>query len=121
MIKALKDILFFPVFIISLLGVLFLGLDQVCVVDANRRLPPYPGTTRIKESHNGLRARGLGNSLEVFLSQDNPEVIEAWYQQLALDLLKGGKNQGIAALRHWFEADPTNEGIYIYNLSQCVM
>lgn len=121
MIKTLKDILFFPLFILIFVGALFLGLDQVCVSDANKRLPRYPGAERIEETHNGLRPRGVGNTLEVFLSQDSSKTIEVWYAELALEAVQSGKTRGVANLSHWLEPDASGQGVRIYNLSQCVM
>jgi hypothetical protein len=119
--KTLRDMFMFPLFVVLFVAALFWGLDQYCVIDANRRLPPYPGSERIKETHNGLRPRGTGNTLEVFLSQDSQGTIEAWYQDLALKAVSSGKTRGIANLSHWLEPNPDGEGTLIYNLSQCVM
>ncbi len=121
MIKALKDILIFPAVAIAFVAILFLSLDQYCVSDSNKRLPRYPSAERIEETHNGLRPRGVGNTLEVFLSQDSSETIEAWYAELALEAVKSGKTRGVANLSHWLEPDASGQGIRIYNLSQCVM
>lgn len=119
MMKVLKDIFIFPLFVIVFVGILFLSLDQYCIYDANTRFPPYPGAERIEETHNGLRPRGVGNTLEVFLTQDSQETVEAWYAELALEAVKSGKTRGIANLSHWLKSD--SKGTVIYNLSQCVL
>jgi hypothetical protein len=116
MIKVLKDILIFPLFVILFVGVLFFSLDQYCVYDSNKRLPKYPDAERIEETHNGLRPRGMGNTLEVFLTQDTQETVEAWYADLALQAVQSGKTRGISNLSHWLESDP--KVTRIYNLSQ---
>jgi hypothetical protein len=121
MIKTLREFLLFPLFVVLFVGALFLGMDQYCVSDANKRLPRYPDAQRIEETHNGLRPRGVGTTLEVFLSQDNQETIEAWYADLALKAVQSGKTRGVANLSHWLEPDESGQGIRIYNLSQCVM
>jgi hypothetical protein len=111
----------FPLFGLMVMLLFFLSLDQLCVRDANRRLPLYPGAVRLQEDHNGLRVRGIGSSLEVFQTQDSESVIEAWYQELAIDLLNSGRNRGVASLERWLEVKPDGEGVLIYNLSQCIL
>lgn len=122
MIKTLKEFLLFPLIVVIFVGIVFLSIDQYCVSDANGRLPVYPGAERIRESHNGIRPRGVGNTLEVFSTQDNLETVESWFAQLALKAVQtNGRTRGVASLSHWFEANPEGQGTLIYNLTQCVM
>ena len=111
----------FLLFLMVFIAALFFGIDQLCVNDANRRLPYYPGATRVKEDHNGLRLRGMGNGLEVLLTQDSQETVEAWFEQRQIELLNSGRNRGVNNLGHWLEPRPEGEGLNIYYLSQCVM
>ena len=113
--------LILPPFIIALVALGVFGVDQLCISDANRRLPYYPGAERFEETHNGLRVRGIGNTLEVVLTPDTPEQVEAWYRQRAIELLNSGRPRGVASLNHWHEANPEGEGTFIFYLSQCVL
>lgn len=112
--------LIFPLFIVGLLGVGFLGVDQMCINDAERRLPFYPGALKVSEQSNGLRVRGVGNSLVVLETEDSPEEVEAWYEAHNLELLNEGKTRGVNTVSRWLE--PTARGAtQIFYLSQCVM
>ena len=109
-----------PLFIIGFLGLLFLGVDQLCVNDANRRLPRYPDAVRVQENYNGLRLRGIGNSLEVVTTEASVQEIKAWYEQNTLELLNSGRFRGLNNVSQWTEE--TDEGeTQIFYLSQCVM
>jgi hypothetical protein len=109
-----------PVFIVGLMGLVFLGVDQLCVNDANRRLPYYPNALRVQETHNGLRVRGMGNSLVLMHSEDSSEEVEAWFEEQSIKLLKSGRTRGLNTLSHWL--GKSEEGkTEIYYLSQCVM
>jgi hypothetical protein len=121
MLKALKDMFLFPLFAIFFVVLLFLGLDQYCKVDANKRLPYYPGSERVKEVHNGLRIRGVGNTLETFSSQDSKETVDAWYKEHTLKLVQQGKTRGVANLNYEIQPNPEGSGVLIHYLSQCVM
>lgn len=115
------DYIALPLFIFGFLGSLFLGLDQLCVNDANRRLPRYPGAQRLEAKYNGLRLRGVGNSLEISATADSLETVEAWYRNHALSLLKVAQVRGVNTLTHWFEVRDEGTGTKIYYLSQCVL
>lgn len=110
-----------PLFLVALLFSLFLGADQLCINDANRRLPIYPGAILLEESRNGIRPRGVGNTLLVFLSKDSQESIEVWYREHQIMLLNSRRNLGLNGLSHWYEPNDKGEGTFIYYLSQCVM
>lgn len=110
-----------PVFIVFVLFTLFMGVDQLCLNDARRRLPIYPGAVLVQENHNGLRLRGIGNTLMVFSTPDDQETVEAWYQELQVELLKERRQQGISNLSNWYAPMENGQGTLIYYLSQCVL
>ena len=115
------DYIALPLFIFGFLGSLFLGLDQLCVNDANRRLPRYPGAQRLETQFNGLRLRGIGNSLEVVMTPDSLDKVEDWYKDHALSLLKVAQVRGVNTLTHWFEPGDEGAGTNIFYVSQCVL
>ncbi len=110
-----------PIFIVAFLFVLFMGADQLCVNDAGRRLPIYPGAQKIDETHNGIRARGIGSTRMTFESADSQETIEAWYQELQIELLKTRRQLGINNLTILYAPGKEGKGTTIYYLSQCVL
>ena len=118
--RALRNIVVPPLIIVGLLGALFLGVDQHCLNDANRRLPFYPDASKVSEDFNGLRARGIGNSLVVLETSDSVEVVESWYEMLSIELLNEGRTRGVNNLNRWLE-EPENSGTQIFYLSQCVL
>lgn len=119
--KRRSGLIVVPIIIVSILAILFLGVDQMCINDANRRMPYYPNATQIEESHNGLRTRGAGNTLEIVETSDTLDVVEAWYNAHLTTLLKNSKQLGINNLRHWFEESSNSDGTKIFYLSQCIM
>lgn len=110
-----------PLFIVFLLLLGFLSVDQLCLNDARRRLPIYPGAVLVEETHNGLRSRGIGNTLMVYRSSDGQEMIEAWYQEHQIELLKARRQLGMNNLSNWYAPDEQGSGTLIYYLSQCVL
>ncbi len=121
MTKTVRDFVAFPLIVVLILATLFLAVDQYCVSDVQRRSPNYPGAERLEARTNGLRATGIGNSLEIFLSSDSQETIENWYEELAIQAQKQGRTRGVASLSFWLEPNPEGEGTLIYRLSQCVL
>ena len=89
--------------------------------DANRRLPRYPGSERLEARYNGLRLRGIGNSLEIVATPDDLNTVEAWYRAHALSLLKVAQVRGVNTLTHWFEDSDAGAGTKIFYVSQCVL
>ena len=113
-------ILVVPLFIVSILGLGFLGVDQMCIRDANRRLPFYPDAVKVNEQGNSLRSRGAGNSLVVLETEDSAETVDAWYEELSVDLLKSGNTRGINNLVRELESGD-NGKTKIFYISQCVL
>lgn len=112
-------ILIFPLFIVAVIGIGFLGIDQMCINDANKRLPFYPDAVRVNQQGNSLRARGAGNSLVVLETEDSVQEVDAWYEALSTELLKSGNTRGINNLTRELEAE--NGKTKIYYVSQCVL
>ena len=97
--------------------VLFLGSDQLCRYDIQRRLPPYPGAEIVSSEHDFLRPQALGETSIVLTTPDNPETVREWYRQLNLTLLEQNRLRGLAAIDRRFEADATGGTTIIYNTS----
>jgi hypothetical protein len=91
--------------------------DQICAWDIRRRLPQYPGAVRISAEHNFVRVHAMGASETVFFTEDAPETVRSWLQELNLTLLAEGRFQGIAAVDR--RAEPDGSGTRIYYTSRC--
>ena len=112
--------LILPLFIVAVIGLGFLGVDQMCINDANRRLPFYPDAVQVSEQGNSLRSRGAGNSLTILETEDSTEMVDAWYEELNIELLNSGNTRGINNISRWLES--TEDGkTQIFYLSQCVL
>lgn len=110
-----------PLIIVAFLGILFLGVDQLCVNDANTRLPYYPNSTRVSTTYNGLRIRGIGNGLELRNTSDDLALVEDWYREKTIELLNSNSTRGVNNLSNWFEDNAEGEGLDLFYLSQCVL
>jgi fumarate hydratase class II len=97
-----------------------LGIDQLCVNDANRRLPYYPGAVQLEADSNGFRVRGIGTSVEVLSSEDEAAAVEAWYEQNMIRLLNSGRQRGLNNINVVVEENEAGQSQIVY-ISQCVM
>jgi hypothetical protein len=60
-------------------GVSTLGLDVVCYGALTRRMPLYPNANVTFEQHNFLRSFGVGETVMILESEDEPSVVRSWY------------------------------------------
>ena len=98
---------------------LFLGTDQLCRSDINRRLPFYPDAALVSAEHNGIRLRATGTTTLVFSTPDDPEIVREWYRQLTLQQLNENKARGLADIQRSAEPNPEGQGTLIYYATEC--
>ncbi|GEM_PF-1086237 len=60
-------------------GLLSFGLDRICVGYLPQRLPIYPNATVTFRDHNLFTEFGMGNTVLILDSPDEPDVVRAWY------------------------------------------
>lgn len=58
-----------------------LTLDRVCYSGLSQRLPIYPDAEVEMRSHNLFTEFGMGNTVIVMHSNDEPNVVRSWYGQ----------------------------------------
>lgn len=104
--------------LVAVLLIIF-AADQLCAWDIGRRLPQYPGATRVSAQHNFVRLHALGASETVYYTEDSPEAVRGWLQALNLTLLAEGRFQGIAAVDRRAEPAVDGSGTRIYYTSRC--
>ena len=62
-------------------GILYLTVDRVCYAGITRRVPLYPDVTTISTTHNMLFEYGMGTTVGVYESDDDPETVRRWYAE----------------------------------------
>jgi hypothetical protein len=57
----------------------YLAVDRVCYAGLTQRVPVYPNADTISLQHNMLFAWGMGTTVGVFESADDPLTVRRWY------------------------------------------
>lgn len=60
-------------------GVTSFVVDRICYGNLSQRLPLYPNATVKSRIHNLFTEFGMGNTVFVLLSPDDPETVRSWY------------------------------------------
>ncbi|MBL8145722.1 MAG: hypothetical protein JNL34_04985 [Anaerolineae bacterium] len=60
-------------------GIVYLTVDRVCYAGITRRVPVYPDVTTIRTTHNMLFEYGMGTTVGIYESVDDPETVRRWY------------------------------------------
>lgn len=60
-------------------GVSFYTLDRICYDSLSQRLPIYPNAEIVFRAHNLFSELGMGNTVITLHSDDEPDVVRAWY------------------------------------------
>lgn len=76
------------VILTACLSVTALGLDGMCVSSVGSRLPIYPGATLEMERHSFLRATGMGETVMILYTPDDPQTVTAWYARTVGQVLR---------------------------------
>lgn len=53
--------------------------DRICYGNLTQRLPLYPDATVTRRTHNLFTEFGMGNTVVVMESADDPETVRSWY------------------------------------------
>ena len=57
----------------------YLAVDRVCYAGLTQRVPVYPEAATISLQHNMFFPWGMGTTVGIFESGDDPEVVRRWY------------------------------------------
>ncbi len=58
---------------------MFLTFDRVCLEYLPARLPLYPNATITFRTHNFITEWGMGNTVFILDTDDEPDAVRAWY------------------------------------------
>ncbi len=61
------------------LGTVTFAADRICYGNLSQRLPFYPDATIKMRSHNLITEFGMGNTVVIMTTPDDPETVRAWY------------------------------------------
>ncbi len=53
--------------------------DRICYGNLSQRLPLYPNATIKSRTHNLITEFGMGNTVVIMSSPDEPEDVRSWY------------------------------------------
>lgn len=76
------------------IGTIFLGADSFCYAALTTKAPMYPGARATFEQHNMFRAFGMGTTLMILDSDDEPTVVRNWYGKTVGGALRQAQQQG---------------------------
>lgn len=102
-------------------GSIFIVADIACNISINTWLPPYPGAEQVSVDYNFIRPNGMGATLRVFTTPDDPETVEAFYYQHILDLTNRNVPRGLGGTDFNAEPNPDGEGSVLALYSHCVL
>lgn len=77
-------------------GVSFFAVDRVCHAALSQRLPLYPGAEVRSRTHNLFSEFGMGNTVIVLYSEDEPDVVRSFYGRA-----QGAYTQTAVRSRDW--------------------
>ena len=117
--KWIRNIVLLLILVFGCPGSIVLVADIGCNISINTWLPLYPGAEQVSVDYNFIRPRGMGSTLMVFQTPDDPETVEAFYHQNALNLVNEGIPRGIGGMD--FHAEPNPEGTLLALYSHCVL
>ncbi len=60
-------------------GGMFFTFDRVCLDYLPQRLPLYPNATITFRTHNFITEWGMGNTVFILDTEDDPDTVRAWY------------------------------------------
>lgn len=91
-------------------------VDTNCASKAQAWIPPYPNAQTVSQSHNFLRPFGMGITEMVMTSPDDPQTIQAWYNE---DRRKRGVSAVGMGRYFTMDIEPTEEGSAIIYFGNC--
>lgn len=98
-------------------GIFYLGLDFVCVNDAQTWIPPYPDAEVVSEDYNFLRPFGVGITQIQLYTTDARQDIVSWYGQARSGL--GINATSLATMNYTISEADDGEGHIISLSSEC--
>ena len=60
-------------------SIVYISVDRVCYTGISRRVPVYPEATQVRLQHNMFFAYGMGTTVGIYESADDPETVRRFY------------------------------------------
>ncbi len=101
------------VLVLVCIGGAVFAVDRVCYASLSQRLPIYPNAGIVSRVHNFLTEFGMGNTVFVLYSPDDPATVRAWYAQQTSDYLEramAGGDLGFRMAQAEWSADRAEDG-----------
>ena len=117
-------VIFFAIVLCT--STLTFALDRICYGNLTQRLPIYPNATVQSSNHNLFEEFGMGSTVIVLTSPDNPDTVRSWYAVRVSNYLK----QAVANNTPFYRladgnvdvepADQSNKTSQIFLYGKCV-
>ena len=120
-IKWVRNIVLLLLLVFGCPGSIAVVGDIACNISIETWLPYYPGAELVSAEHNFIRVRGMGSSLMIFQTPDDPETVEAFYYQHILDLTTDHVPRGMGATDFNAEPNPDGEGSVLALYTHCIL
>lgn len=118
--KWIRNIVLFLLLVFGCPGSAAVVADIACNVSINTWLPLYPDAETVSVEHNFIRARGLGTTLMVLKTPDDPDTVEAFYRQNIQDLVNAGTPRGMGSTDWSAQENPDGDGTLLALYSRCI-
>ncbi|MBZ0304177.1 MAG: hypothetical protein K8J31_30860 [Anaerolineae bacterium] len=116
----IRNIVLFLLLVFGCPGSMAVVGDIACNISINTWLPVYPDAQVISVEHNFIRPRGLGATLMVLRTPDDPETVNTFYRQNIQDLVDRGAPRGMGSTDWSAREDPDEEGTLLALYSRCI-
>jgi hypothetical protein len=109
-------------------GTAFVAVDRLCYGNLSQLLPIYWNATVKSRTHNFLSEFGMGNTVLILTSPDDPDTVRSWYGKQTSAYLSEARrnNPPFYHLAHWQvdvthnPDDPTGSSSQIILFGTCV-
>jgi hypothetical protein len=117
----LATMVIIPVAVMIVVVLLYIVIDNICVAEADRWLPVYPGAELVSESHEFVRPFGIGITTRVLYTSDPTSTVFGWYANYQRMTATEGHQQRrqLTIVRWTVDEAPDEDGTLITLYQQC--
>src|SRR5690606_27411437 len=121
-VRWIRNIVLLLLLVFGCPGSIAIVADITCYNNISTWLPLYPGAESVSIDYNFIRPRGLGSTFIVLRTPDNPETVEAFYQQHMEALVSRNTPRGMGTTDFSAAKNPEPEygGSLIFLYSRCI-
>jgi hypothetical protein len=99
-------------------SIVYISVDRVCYTGLSRRVPVYPEATQVRLQHNMFFAYGMGTTVGIYESADDPETVRRWYANNLRDFAQNDASSRNPLVSAWvrltqarFDVTETESGV----------